>query len=56
MPRITKDVWRQHAPSAQKVTIPRIARSTMLAIVSTWLVTCIAVDSLATELWAVIAP
>jgi hypothetical protein len=56
MPRITKDVWNQYAPSAQKVTIPRVARSTILAITSTWLVTSLAVDRLATALWTLIAP
>jgi hypothetical protein len=56
MPRITKDVWRQFAPSAQELTIPRVARSTKLVIALAWLVTGLAIDRLATALWALIAP
>jgi len=56
MPRITKDVWEKHAPSAQELTIPRVPTTMVLAIALAWLVVGLAVDKLATTLWAVIAP
>jgi hypothetical protein len=56
MPRITKDVWEKHAPSAQELTIPRVPTKMMLAIVLAWLVVGLAVDKLASALWAVMAP
>jgi hypothetical protein len=56
MPRITNDVWEKHAPSAQELTIPKVPTKMMLAIVIAWLVVGLAVDELASALWAAIAP
>jgi hypothetical protein len=56
MPRVTKDVWEKHAPSAQKLTIPRVSQRTMLAIALGWIVIGLAVNKLASALWALLAP
>jgi hypothetical protein len=54
--RITKDAWQQHAPSEQELTIPRVARRTVLAIALAWLITGLSVNALASALWTLIAP
>jgi hypothetical protein len=54
--RITKDAWQQHAPSEQELTIPKVARRTVLAIALAWLITGLSVNALASALWTLIAP